>query len=288
VEALAGVVDEGDERGEAGQAVQDRAGEAKVVVQGRSAAPGAISLRDGRSPQVVPVWVQEVGRIQFWRTRNARLLSCSVVATAKENAPETGQRASAVPFNAFITGSTKGIGLALAKEFLQKGDNVTICSQSEEKEQLAPVKKAAEVAHGVEPKVPTTLEEVIAPSAEEEAAPTPSVEEAEAAPIVEEAPFAPVVEEKDAPASAVEKEAPPAGVIEEAAPPVPIVGEHETPAVEVKATPAPNAEEAEATPAVGGKVAEGGVRAAEEEGDRGGIPRVDHQERCGDGASLFQ
>jgi hypothetical protein len=29
-----------------------------------------------------------------------------------------------------------------------------------------------------------------------------------------------------------------------------------------------------------------GVRA--EEGDRGGIPRVDHQEHCGDCASLFQ
>jgi hypothetical protein len=79
-----------------------------AVAQGRSAAPGAVSLRDGRSPRAAPVWAQEVGGVQFRRTRSARLVSCSVAATAKENAPETAQRASAAPFNALITGSTKG------------------------------------------------------------------------------------------------------------------------------------------------------------------------------------
>ncbi|KAJ0967882.1 hypothetical protein J5N97_024799 [Dioscorea zingiberensis] len=37
------------------------------------------------------------------------------------------------PFNVLITGSTKGIGLALAKEFLIAGDNVVICSRSAER-----------------------------------------------------------------------------------------------------------------------------------------------------------
>ncbi|KAG6630814.1 hypothetical protein I3843_13G038300 [Carya illinoinensis] len=37
------------------------------------------------------------------------------------------------PFNVLITGSTKGIGYALAKEFLKAGDNVIICSRSAER-----------------------------------------------------------------------------------------------------------------------------------------------------------
>ncbi|XP_012830609.1 PREDICTED: chlorophyll(ide) b reductase NOL, chloroplastic [Erythranthe guttata] len=37
------------------------------------------------------------------------------------------------PYNVLITGSTKGIGYALAKEFLKAGDTVVICSRSEER-----------------------------------------------------------------------------------------------------------------------------------------------------------
>ncbi|KAI3498036.1 hypothetical protein L1887_33740 [Cichorium endivia] len=37
------------------------------------------------------------------------------------------------PYNILITGSTKGIGYALAKEFLKAGDNVLICSRSAER-----------------------------------------------------------------------------------------------------------------------------------------------------------
>ncbi|KAL3814712.1 hypothetical protein ACJIZ3_015980 [Penstemon smallii] len=37
------------------------------------------------------------------------------------------------PYNVLITGSTKGIGYALAKEFLKAGDNVVICSRSDER-----------------------------------------------------------------------------------------------------------------------------------------------------------
>ncbi|KAM7267537.1 hypothetical protein ACFE04_009703 [Oxalis oulophora] len=36
------------------------------------------------------------------------------------------------PYNVLITGSTKGIGNALAREFLKAGDNVVICSRSAE------------------------------------------------------------------------------------------------------------------------------------------------------------
>ncbi|XP_041995454.1 chlorophyll(ide) b reductase NOL, chloroplastic-like [Salvia splendens] len=41
------------------------------------------------------------------------------------------------PYNVLITGSTKGIGYALAKEFLKSGDSVIICSRSEERVQSA-------------------------------------------------------------------------------------------------------------------------------------------------------
>ncbi|CAJ1977998.1 unnamed protein product [Sphenostylis stenocarpa] len=41
------------------------------------------------------------------------------------------------PFNVLITGSTKGIGYALAKEFLKAGDNVLICSRSDERVESA-------------------------------------------------------------------------------------------------------------------------------------------------------
>jgi hypothetical protein len=34
------------------------------------------------------------------------------------------------PFNVVVTGSTKGVGLALAKEFLRAGDNVIVSSRS--------------------------------------------------------------------------------------------------------------------------------------------------------------
>lgn len=37
------------------------------------------------------------------------------------------------PYNVLITGSSKGIGFALAKDFLKSGDNVIICSRSEER-----------------------------------------------------------------------------------------------------------------------------------------------------------
>lgn len=41
------------------------------------------------------------------------------------------------PYNILITGSTKGIGYALAKEFLKAGDNVLICSRSAERVESA-------------------------------------------------------------------------------------------------------------------------------------------------------
>ncbi|GMP40985.1 hypothetical protein CsSME_00011245 [Camellia sinensis var. sinensis] len=41
------------------------------------------------------------------------------------------------PYNVLITGSTKGIGYALAKEFLKAGDNVIICSRTTERVESA-------------------------------------------------------------------------------------------------------------------------------------------------------
>lgn len=41
------------------------------------------------------------------------------------------------PYNVLITGSTKGIGYALTKEFLKAGDNVIICSRSDERVESA-------------------------------------------------------------------------------------------------------------------------------------------------------
>ncbi|KAK8919003.1 hypothetical protein KSP39_PZI021167 [Platanthera zijinensis] len=41
------------------------------------------------------------------------------------------------PYNVLITGSTKGIGYALVKEFLRAGDNVLICSRSAERVESA-------------------------------------------------------------------------------------------------------------------------------------------------------
>ncbi|CAL9200351.1 unnamed protein product [Musa hybrid cultivar] len=41
------------------------------------------------------------------------------------------------PYNVLITGSTKGIGYALAREFLKAGDNVLICSRSVERVESA-------------------------------------------------------------------------------------------------------------------------------------------------------
>ncbi|KAF3796140.1 Chlorophyll(ide) b reductase [Nymphaea thermarum] len=41
------------------------------------------------------------------------------------------------PYNVLITGSSKGIGYALAKEFLKTGDNIIICSRSVERVESA-------------------------------------------------------------------------------------------------------------------------------------------------------
>ncbi|XP_031475805.1 chlorophyll(ide) b reductase NOL, chloroplastic isoform X2 [Nymphaea colorata] len=51
---------------------------------------------------------------------------------------ESGTREPMVPpYNVLITGSSKGIGYALAKEFLKAGDNIIICSRSEERVESA-------------------------------------------------------------------------------------------------------------------------------------------------------
>lgn len=46
--------------------------------------------------------------------------------------PSVALQAKTPPFNVLVTGSSKGIGYALAKEFLREGDKVIICSRSGE------------------------------------------------------------------------------------------------------------------------------------------------------------
>ncbi|MED6210874.1 hypothetical protein PIB30_068267 [Stylosanthes scabra] len=58
--------------------------------------------------------------------------SCAFSAVASLN-----REPMVPPYNVLITGSTKGIGYALAKEFLRAGDNVVICSRSYENVETA-------------------------------------------------------------------------------------------------------------------------------------------------------
>lgn len=75
-----------------------------------------------------------VNEALFRRSRSTGVVSCSMVS-AKENAPDSVLRDGASRFNVLITGSTKGVGLALAEEFLRNGDNVVVCSRSQERVQ---------------------------------------------------------------------------------------------------------------------------------------------------------
>ncbi|XP_026412791.1 chlorophyll(ide) b reductase NOL, chloroplastic-like isoform X1 [Papaver somniferum] len=55
----------------------------------------------------------------------------------REEVLEENREPMVPPYNVLITGSTKGIGYALAKEFLKAGDNVLICSRSAERVESA-------------------------------------------------------------------------------------------------------------------------------------------------------
>ncbi|XP_021296409.1 chlorophyll(ide) b reductase NOL, chloroplastic [Herrania umbratica] len=58
--------------------------------------------------------------------------------SVKAQAATPGERQPMLPpYNVLITGSSKGIGYALAKEFLKAGDNVVICSRSAERVESA-------------------------------------------------------------------------------------------------------------------------------------------------------
>jgi hypothetical protein len=56
--------------------------------------------------------------------------SSSSLSTSPALKQSSGTSSSVVPLNVLVTGSTKGVGLALAREFLRFGDNVVICSRS--------------------------------------------------------------------------------------------------------------------------------------------------------------
>ncbi|XP_060178445.1 chlorophyll(ide) b reductase NOL, chloroplastic [Lycium barbarum] len=57
-----------------------------------------------------------------------------LVKAASSSSPQSNRKEPMVPpYNVLITGGSKGIGYALAKEFLKAGDNVIICSRSDER-----------------------------------------------------------------------------------------------------------------------------------------------------------
>lgn len=60
------------------------------------------------------------------------LLTAQLPNTASPPSLPALQPSSAPPFNVLVTGSSKGIGYALAKEFLRQGDKVLVCSRSGE------------------------------------------------------------------------------------------------------------------------------------------------------------
>ncbi|CAI9096923.1 OLC1v1033186C1 [Oldenlandia corymbosa var. corymbosa] len=61
----------------------------------------------------------------------------SIKITSSALASNSKMEPMAPPFNVLITGSSKGIGYALAREFLKAGDNVIICSRAAERVQSA-------------------------------------------------------------------------------------------------------------------------------------------------------
>nr|POE53211.1 chlorophyll(ide) b reductase nol, chloroplastic [Quercus suber] len=61
----------------------------------------------------------------------------SQIVNAESSSSSNTREPMRPPYNVLITGSTKGIGYALAKEFLQTGDNVIICSRSAERVESA-------------------------------------------------------------------------------------------------------------------------------------------------------
>ncbi|XP_065031608.1 chlorophyll(ide) b reductase NOL, chloroplastic-like isoform X3 [Musa acuminata AAA Group] len=70
-----------------------------------------------------------------WHRRGAWNLG--PVRAESPDVKKTEREPMVPPYNVLITGSTKGIGYALAREFLKAGDNVLICSRSVERVESA-------------------------------------------------------------------------------------------------------------------------------------------------------
>ncbi|XP_057991369.1 chlorophyll(ide) b reductase NOL, chloroplastic isoform X3 [Hevea brasiliensis] len=70
--------------------------------------------------------------INPWETTNSAM-AANIIPPMAGNLSSLNREAMVPPYNVLITGSTKGIGYALAKEFLKAGDNVLVCSRSVER-----------------------------------------------------------------------------------------------------------------------------------------------------------
>ncbi|KAI3448727.1 hypothetical protein Pfo_005392 [Paulownia fortunei] len=80
-----------------------------------------------------PINCKSSARQSFFPIEASSSLSASSSSSSSSSSVAKKTEPMVPPYNVLITGSSKGIGYALAKEFLKAGDNVIICSRSEER-----------------------------------------------------------------------------------------------------------------------------------------------------------
>eukprot|EP00268_Persea_americana_P050204 TRINITY_DN5443_c0_g1_i1.p1 TRINITY_DN5443_c0_g1~~TRINITY_DN5443_c0_g1_i1.p1 ORF type:complete len:395 (+),score=71.60 TRINITY_DN5443_c0_g1_i1:96-1187(+) len=94
------------------------------------------SVLTRQKPQILGLCPRGIRRVPG--NPNLPLRLQSIITTGPESQSQLKKREPMIPpYNVLITGSTKGIGYALAKEFLKSGDNVIICSRSAERVESA-------------------------------------------------------------------------------------------------------------------------------------------------------
>uniref|UniRef100_M1AZY0 Short-chain dehydrogenase n=1 Tax=Solanum tuberosum TaxID=4113 RepID=M1AZY0_SOLTU len=89
----------------------------------------SLSTTKFNSPYHPSAIVSPIPRFCLISKYNSFCFSAAVVKAASSSHANT-KDPMLPPYNVLITGGSKGIGYALAKEFLKAGDNVLICSRS--------------------------------------------------------------------------------------------------------------------------------------------------------------